>query len=164
MMMLKIVLCLLFVSIPGLSQTTAQLDRVKKDAVQFQGEINDLIAGAPGILVLQSAKATYLDMYGVVVTVEVALERPRNPFSASRSPEELRTVVSERRQQVQTRLSTFLKQRVPSLESIGAAQSVTVIVHLMNTNPADVPNLPSQLIFSVKKQDAASSQIQVREF
>lgn len=163
-MILRIAFCLLFVSIPALSQTTTQLDKVKKDAVQFQGEVNDLIASAPGILILQSAKATYLDMYGVVVTVEVALERPRNPFSASRPPKELRTVVGERRQQIQTMLSAFLKQRVPSLESVGPTQSVAVIVHLMNTNPADVPNLPSQLIFSVRKQDAVSSQIQVREF
>ncbi len=163
-MILRIALCLLFVSIPALSQTTTRLDKVKKDAVQFQGEVNDLIASASGILILQSAKATYLDMYGVVVTVEVALERPRNPFSASRPPEELRTVVGERRQQIQTMLTAFLKQRVPRLDSVGATQSVAVIVHLMNTNPADVPNLPSQLIFSVRKQDAVSSQIQVREF
>jgi hypothetical protein len=39
------------------------------------------------------------------------------------------------------------------LESIAPEESVAIIVSILNTNPAYVTNLPSQIVFSVKKQD-----------
>lgn len=163
--MSKFVFGLLLFIVPVYGQTASQSDRIRKDATQLQTEVNDLVnAGVSGIAIMQSPKAAYLDGYGLVVSFEVALERPRNPFSSERNSADLRTVVTERRKQIQEKLTDFLKKRVSGLESLGAAESLAVVVHFMNTNPADLPNMPSQLILSAKKQDAASGRIQVREF
>jgi len=55
------------------------------------------------------------------------------------------------------KLTSLLKQKVPALESIGPAESVAIILNLLNTNPADLPDMPSQIILSLKKQDACLS-------
>ena len=129
--------------------------------------VNDVVsATVPGFGVLQVAKGTYLDGYGIVVTVELALEPQRNPFSGlGRTSNEVRASVNQHRKDTEERLTTVLKEKTPALESISPAESATIIVYLLNTNPADLPNLPSQLIFSVKKQEAAAGgRVNIREY
>jgi hypothetical protein len=103
--------------------------------------------------VMESSKATYLEGYGAVLTLEASLEPPRNPFTSPKTPAEVRAIVNERRKTIETKITNLLKDRVGKMDSIAPTDSVTVVVYLFNSNPADVPDLPSQLVFSVKKQD-----------
>jgi hypothetical protein len=161
----KLVLVLLLISTPALSQASADLETAKKEFPQLQAAVNDVMtAGVPGIWVLHAPKAAYLDGYGVVVSMEVALERPRNPFSTARPADELRVLTAERRKQIRDKLADFLKARMPALQSVGPTESMTIVVHFLNTNPADLPDVPSQLILSLKKQNQATGGVQVREF
>ena len=152
-------------SASALAQTQASADKIKKDIDSLQNSVNAVVgATVPGLGVLQGAKGTYLDGYGLIVTVELALELPRNPFSGIKSPGEVRTTVSQRRKDTVEKLTNLLKEKAPVLESIGAAESATIIVYLLNTNPADLPDLPAQLVLSAKKQDAALGHINIREY
>lgn len=132
----------------------------------MQNAVNDVVSNTvPGLGVLQGAKGTYLEGYGVVVTMELALEPPRNPFSGlGRTSSEVRASVTQRRKDTEERLTNLLKQKTPTMESILPTESATIIVYLLNTNPADLPDLPSQLILSVKKQEAAAGGVSVREY
>ena len=94
----------------------------------------------------------------------VAFDSPRSPFDGLRSPEVVRTTTSQRQKEVMDKLTSLLKQKVPALESIGPAESVAIILNLLNTNPADLPDMPSQIILSLKKQDAASAPVTVRAY
>lgn len=162
--MLRLALYVVLLSNIALGQAPLA-ENTKKDIVSLQNAVNEASSSVvPGFGVLQVAKATYLDGYGVVVNMELALEPPRNPFSGLKTPAEIRTIVTQRRKEVTDRLSSLLKEKVPLLESIGPSESVAIIVHLLNTNPADLPDLPSQLVLSVKKQDAATTRISIREF
>jgi len=104
---------------------------------------------------LQVAKGAYLDGYGIVVSLEVAFDPPVNPFSPQKTPEEIRTTAAQRLKEVQEKVTNVLKQKVAQLESVGPAESVSVVLNILNTNPAYLPDMPSQIIFSVKKQDTA---------
>ena len=53
-------------------------------------------------------------------------------------------------------------QRTPVLASVGAMESVAVVVHLYNTYRVDLPDLPTQMVFTVKKETPA--QVSVKEF
>jgi hypothetical protein len=161
--MLKFALCAvgLLISaglVSGNAQSVAgQPESFRKEAPGLQTAVNEVInSTVPGQAVLQGAKATYLDGYGIVVTLEAILEQPRNPFSSPKTPAEVRKLVTERRKQVQDKYTALLKQRVPLLQSVGDGESLAVIVHLLNTNPADLPDLPAQLILSLKKQDGSA--------
>ena len=163
--MLRFTFVFLLICGIALAQTQPSIEMIRKDVASVQNSVNEAVNGAvPGFGVLQSAKGAYLDGYGIVVSVEVALETTRNPFSGIRTPAEIRTTVDARRKQVTEKLTDFLKQRVRGLESIGPAESVAIIANLLNTNPADLPDLPSQIVFSVKKEDAASGRINIREY
>lgn len=152
-----------------------QSDKLKKETPSLQGAVNDVISNTvPGFSLLQPSKATYLEGYGLVVMLEVSLEPTRNPFSSSKTPAEVRTIVTQRRKEIRDKLVELLKQRVAAIESVGPADSVTIIVYIINTNPADLPDLPSQLVLRMKKQDALdfqekkiadlSSRVTIREF
>jgi hypothetical protein len=162
--MLKLIICFLMMSVTALGQAQVSAEKIKKDTVSLQNAVNDA-AGAvvPGFGVLQGAKATYLEGYGFIVTLELALEPTRNPFSF-KSSDEVRTTVNQRRKDTVEKLTNLLKQKTSALESIAPAESATIIVYLLNTNPADLPDLPSQLVLSVKKQDAGSGSINYREY
>jgi len=138
------------------SQAQAAADKIKTDVRTIQTAVNDAVGTSlPGWGVLQGAKAAYLDGYGVVVTMEVAFDSPANPFTGNKSPEEVRATAAQKRKEVQEKLMNILKQKTAALESIAPTESVAIILNILNTNPAYVPNMPSQIIFSVKKQDAA---------
>ena len=177
--MRRIILFVLLFAGAAAAQTpfgnNSQSDKLRKETPALQLAINDVINNTvPGFGLLTPSRATYLEGYGLVVTLEVSLEPTRNPFSSPKTPAEVRTVVSQRRKEIKDKLAALLKQRVAAIESIEAAESVAVIVHLLNTNPADLPDVPLQLVLSVKKQDAldvksgktadAPSLVAIREF
>jgi hypothetical protein len=142
------------------SQAQAAPDKIKTDVRTIQTAVNDAVGTSlPGWGVLQSAKAAYLEGYGVVVTMEIAFDSPANPFTGNKSPEEVRATAAQKRKEVQEKLMNVLKQKTAALESIAPTESVAIILNVLNTNPAYVPNMPSQIIFSVKKQDAAHPSI-----
>ncbi len=162
--MLRLILCFLLISGSAFAQVQPPAEKIKKDIESLQNGVNDVVGTTiPGFGLLQGAKGTYLDGYGVVVTVEVALEPPRNPFTGIRSPAEVRTAVNKHRKDIVEKLTALLKQRAPALESVGAAEAATVIVYILNTNPADVPDLPAQLVFTAKKDPAVGS-VSLREY
>src|SRR5262245_35867915 len=163
--MMRVALFLLMLSNAAFGQAQPPVEKIRTDVVSVQSAVNDVISRAiPGYGVLQAPKGAYLDGYGIVVTVEVALEAPRNPFTGLKTPAEVRKTVNGNRTLVTDQLSNLLKQKVPAIESLGAEESVAVVVNLLNTNAADVPDLPSQIIFSLKKQDASSGSVSVRAY
>src|SRR5438105_4431699 len=96
------------------------LETIKKDVSSVQNAVDKTINTVfPGFGLLQDAKGAYLEGYGIVVNVEVALERPRNPFSGVQTPAEIRTAVNARRKELTEKMSAFLKQKVATLDSIG---------------------------------------------
>src|SRR5260370_18184690 len=57
-------------------------EKIKPDVILLQNLVNDAVGlSLPGWGVLQGAKGAYLDGYGVVVTIEVALDSPQPPFA-----------------------------------------------------------------------------------
>ncbi|HLH30739.1 MAG TPA: hypothetical protein VKY31_06020, partial [Terriglobia bacterium] len=86
----------------------------------------------------------------------------RSPFSSPETPEQVRKIVTERRKDITQKLEAALKKRVPDMQSVAPTDSVTVVLYLLNSNPADVPDLPSQILFTVKKQDP--TQVTIQEF
>ena len=165
--MLKLALCLFMTSsfLFGQAQPQPEIEKIKKDVASIQVSVNEVVNSTiPGLGILQAARGAYIDGYGVVVSVEVALEPPRNPFNALATSDNVRATVSQRRKDMMDKLTAFLKQKVPVLESVGPAESVAIIVNLLNTNPADLPDMPSQIVLSVKKQDAAAALINIREY
>ena len=157
-------LCLLMFSGSALAQADkAQNDLFKREAVSLRAVVDDAASSVvPGAGVLQSAKATYLEGYGIVISIEAALEPTRNPFSSSKTPADVRALVTQRRKDLQQKLENMLKERTGALQSIAPAESVSIVVYLFNSNPADLPNLPAQFVLTSKKQDP--SRITVREF
>jgi len=148
------------------SQTAPTVDTSKKkDVEMLQAAVNDVAsATVPGFGVLQGARATYLDGYGIIATLEVSLEPPRNPFNVSRSSAEVRTTVEQRRRDLVEKITKFLVEKTPALDSIAPSESCTVILYLLNANPVDLPDLPAQLVISVKKQDARTGRVALRAY
>ena len=143
-------------------QSQPSSEKIKKDVYSVQSAVDDAVGAAiPGWGVLQKARGAYLEGYGIVVTMEVALDSPLTPFSGQKTPEEVRVTATQRRKEVEEKVTNILKQKAPALESIAPAESVAIILNILNTNPAYVPDLPSQIILSVKKQDAAHVTVRV---
>ena len=153
--MLRIVfLVLIFASSAFGQDDKARKDLLKKESATLRTAVDDAVYGASaGFPLLQGAKATYLEGYGFVVTLETALGPTRNPFTSARSPNEVRAIVAQRRNEIQQKLENLLKERVRTLQSMSPADSVTIVLYLINSNPADVPDLPSQILLTVKKQN-----------
>ena len=142
-------------------QTPPAADKIKADINSVQNAVNDgLGLSIPGWGVLQNAKGAYLEGYGIVVNVEVAFDPPMNPFSPQRSPEEVRKIATQKRSEVQEKLTNILKEKVPLMTSIAPADSVAIILYVLNTNPAYLPDMPSRIIFTAKKQDPARVKVQ----
>jgi len=138
-------------------------EKIKADVKSVQNAVNDIVGlSLPGWGVLQGAKGAYLEGYGIVANVEVAFDSPANPFSPQKTPEEIRKTATQKRGEVQEKLTNVLKEKVPLLESLAPGESVAVIVNVLNTNPAYVSDMPAQIILSAKKQD--SSQVKVVEY
>jgi hypothetical protein len=149
--MFQFALLLLLAQMPS----KAQVEKFRKEAAVLQEGINEAVESAvPGFALLQRANGVYLDGVGAVFTLQTSLEPTRNPFSSPKSPAEVRTIVTERRKAVKQKLLELVKQKAATLDSIAPTESITIVLNLMNTNPADLPDLPSQLIIIVRKQDA----------
>ena len=164
--MLRPILCVLLLAGTAFGQTSASADKIKKEIQSLQNAANEAVSAVvPGFGVLQGAKGTYLDDYGFILTMEVALESPRNPFDILTSPDNVRATVSQRLKATKEKLANLLKERSGNLESLAPAESATIIVYLLNTNPGDLPDLPGQIVLSIKKQDAAAGrQVNLREY
>jgi len=148
-----------------LAQNPPSAEAIKKDVQTLQNATNDTVTGVvSGLGVFQAARGTFLEGYGVVITMEVALEPPRNPFVVVKTSADVRNTVSQKRKATVEKLTSLLKEKVPTLESIGPNESATVIVYLLNANPGDLPDLPAQLVLTVKKQDAAAGQVKLTEY
>jgi hypothetical protein len=153
--MLRISLCILIAASTAWAQTSAsQPDSFRKESAALQQAVDDAIGEVGGTSVLQLAKATYLEEFGIFVSIEVALEPPRGPFS---NPATLRsassTVLAERQRLVREKVKQLVAQKASSVQSLKPDQSLVIAVHLFNSNPVDAPNLPAQMVFIVKKQD-----------
>jgi hypothetical protein len=132
------------------------MDIFRKEKSALQAVTDEAVnSSAPGMGVLMPAKATYLDGYGVVVTVEAVLVPSRNPFVSPMKPEEVRKLVAERRTLLKQKILGLAKQQAAALNSVGPEQSLAIVVYLLNSNPADVPDLPNQMVFTTKKQNPA---------
>ena len=116
----------------------------------------DVDAGLGAVVpyVFQEAKGTYLEDYGLVVTVEIALEPRRSPFSTLRSPEEIRSSSHERLEAVRTTAAALLGDRVADLDGLLPNERVSLVIFILNPSPVDLPDLPAQIVLSLRKQDA----------
>src|SRR5262245_29948998 len=94
----------------------AQLDLFNKESAAMRGAIDDITNALIGGGAAQRAKGTYLEGYGAVFTLEVSLEPTRSPFSSQKAPAEVRSAVEERRNTIQTKLESLLKQRVGTMQ------------------------------------------------
>ena len=155
--MRKFILCLsLLVVMPVLGYGQFDQQKFKKEAAQFEKAINGVVdAVFPQYGLREKAKATYLEGYGPVFFMEVELERPANPFFSQDSPAEVKQNIERRQKEMKEKMSDLLKQKFPELKSAGDSGTLSIVVYLYNTNPAYVPNLPSQIVFTAKKQDTA---------
>ena len=144
--------------------------------VGIAAEVDAQVAGIVPGPTLQTAKATYLVGYGVVVTVEVAFERPRNPFSGARTPDEIRRSSEMHRSQLKEMAVRLIGERVSEVDGLAADEQLTIVIYMLNINPVDAPDLPTQLVVSARKQDgvdlrselispsAFSDRVSIREY
>jgi hypothetical protein len=153
--MLKTLCCIVLTASIAFGQTST----VRKECAALQKGVDTAMGEVAGTSILQTAKATYVEELGIVIMIEVALESPRNPFS-NPAPNDARAVLAKQKV-VREKMEQFLTQKVASIQSLNMDQSVVIAVHLFNSNPVDVPNMPAQLIFKVKKQEP--SRVVIRE-
>lgn len=114
-------------------------------------QIADGVARGP---LLQRTKATLLEGYGMVLTLELRLDDPPSPF-ASRTPvENARRLTAARLRTLKDDIVDFMKEALPGLSVISPTESLTVVVYVLNTNPVDLPHLPTQVLLAVTRQDA----------
>jgi hypothetical protein len=160
-MLMKWLIVLLVAAGPQGAAT--QLDVFKKDMVPLQSAVDSLVTST-GAQVTPSGRshAAYIEGYGVIVTLEIAFEAPQGIFDTPKKPAEVRTLVAKRQKEVKDKLSAFITQRVTTTDSIGPTDSLAVVVHVLNTTPADIPNLPIQIVMSAKKD--APQQVAFRQF
>jgi hypothetical protein len=134
--------------------TSVQSDAFRKESGALQKAVDDAIGEVAGTAILQPSKATYLEEFGIVISLEVALEQPRNIFS---NPTLTRNTVSssvpERQRLVREKVKQFLTQKAMTLQSLNTEQSIVVAIHIFNSNPVENPKLPAQMIFIVKKEE-----------
>jgi hypothetical protein len=158
--MSRLVFSLMLMSGIVYGQAEPSPEKIKADIKTVQNAVNDVVGlSIPGWGVLQGARGAYLEGYGIVLNIEIAFDPPVNPFSPQKSPEEVRTTATQKRGEVQEKLKNVIKQKVPLLASLAPGDSVAVILNVLNTNPAYLPDMPSQIILTAKKQDASSVRV-----
>ncbi len=154
MMLIRFLALFLFMAAP-------QSDVFKKDMSPLQSAVDGIVTST-GAQILQRSHAAYLEGYGIVITLEVAFEPPPGIFSTPKKPAEVRVLVSQRRKDMQEKLTAFIKQRVATTDSIGAPDSMAIVLHILNTTPTDIPNLPVQIVLTAKKE--SPQQVSFKEF
>jgi hypothetical protein len=128
-----------------------QFNVFKKDMSTLQATVDGLVTST-GSQVMQKSHAAFIEGYGVTVNLEVAFVAPQGIFDTPKKPAELRTLVAQRRKDVQEKLTAFVTQHVATTDSIGPSDSLAVVIHVMNTNPVDTPNLPIQIVLAARKE------------
>ena len=79
--MRKLTLCIAFMLMPIRGYGQLDLPRFKKEISSFEKALNGIASAIlPNYGLTQSARSTYLEGYGPVFVMEVALERAANPF------------------------------------------------------------------------------------
>jgi len=137
------------------------VDAFKKEMAPLQSGVEALIVST-GAQVMQRSHAIYLEGYGIVVSTEIVFERPQGPFDTPKPPAELRKLVDQRRKDLQEKLTAFVKERIVRTESIGPTDSLTIVIHVLNSHPVELPTLPVQMQVTVKKD--APQDVKPREF
>jgi hypothetical protein len=164
--MLRILLAVLMLTTPAFAEqeTDKSVEAFKKESAPLQNVVEEVVNSAlPGFSgVLEHAKATYIDGYGVVVSLEVTLEPGYSPFSTPKTPGELKSLTAKRRKEIEENLERLLKDRVAKLQCLGDSDALTIAMHLFNAHPVDLPNLPTQIQLTLKKQ--APDHVIRREF
>jgi len=145
----------LFAAIVAPGRGVARVDVDPVQAADLERAVDSSVGGVVP-RVFRDARATYLGGYGMIVTIEVTLDIPRNPFSASRSPEDARASAMEVIEAIRQRSVELLGAELPRIEGLGADERLTVVVYTVNPNPVDLPDLPSQILISVSKGDAVA--------
>jgi hypothetical protein len=125
-------------------------DVFKKEKAPLESAVDALVTST-GAQLLQRSHAAYIEEYGIVVTLEAVFEQPQGIFGTPKPPAELRSLIAQRRASLQEKLTTFLKQRVATTDAIDSTAYLSIVVHILNANPAEVPNLPQQIVTTVKK-------------
>jgi hypothetical protein len=125
-------------------------DVFRKEKAPLESAVDALVSSA-GAQVMQRSHAAYIEEYGIVVTLEVVFEQPQGIFGTPKPPAELRSLIAQRRASLQEKLTTFVKQRVATTDAIDSTAYLSIVVHVLNANPAEVPNLPQQIVTTVKK-------------
>jgi len=138
----------------------AKPETFRKEGPAFQSAVDQAVSEVPGVSLLQTSKASYIQEFGIVVTLEVTLEQSRSPFNVDARPERP-SVLTERQQRVRDKLKQLLTQKAPGLRTAADDQFVAIVVHIFNSNPVDSPNLTQQITVMVKKN--APSNVIVRE-
>jgi len=152
----------LFAGVSWAQTDKPSMDTFRKEALTLGAAVDSAVSAAvPGRSPFQSgAKATYLEGYGAVVTIETTLEAPRNPFSSPKSEAENRAAMTQRLSNLEKALEKLLQERTGKLDSLASTDSVTLVVYLFNANPGDAPDFPSQLVFTAKKEDPTHVKVQ----
>jgi hypothetical protein len=127
-----------------------QVNVFKKDMSPLQSAVETLVTST-GVQILEKPRAAYIEGFGVIITTYIAFEPPQGIFSTPKPAKEVQALVTQRRKDVQEKLKAFVKRQVLVTDSIGASDSLAVILHVLNTNPVDLPNLPVQILVVAKK-------------
>ena len=127
----------------------------KRETVVIQAAVDDVVnSTVPGYALLTRTRSVYLEGFGVVFTLEVSLEEPRSPFFSPKTPDQIRALVDQRLKTIRGKLIDIVQQKTSTLAALPPAESVAIVMYLVNSNPADLPNLPATIVTSLKKQDA----------
>jgi hypothetical protein len=140
---------LFFLILAGAIQTP--VDAFKKEMEPLQAMTDKAITETAS-RVMSTSRAAIIEGYGVVVIVGVAFEPPQNAlFPSAVNKAELLANVARRQKDIKDKVTALIKQRVTSMEALGADDSLTIVVQLENYHPNILTNLPKELVFSVKK-------------
>ena len=138
-----------------------QADVFKKEMAPLQSAVDGLVKSA-GAQVLEPPRAAYIEGYGIIISLYMTFEVPQGIFGTPKKPAELRKLVEQRRKDVQEKLTTFVTRSVATTDSIGSTDSLAIVIHVLNTYPGDLPNLPGQIVLTAKKE--SPQQVAFREF
>ena len=106
----------------------------------LQSAVDGVIAST-GAQVMPAGKsrAAFIDGYGIIVDLEIAFDAPQGIFNTPKKPAEVRTLVARRRKDLQEKMTAFVKSHVATTDSIGGTDSLAIVIYVLNTNPADIP-------------------------
>jgi hypothetical protein len=141
----------LVVFVPGAGLVRADVDAA--EAANLERTVDSMV-GQLVPNVFRNARATYLEGYGVIVTIEVALDVPRTPFTSSRSPADVRESALGRIASIRQGAIGLVGNEAPGIEGLLPEEMVSVVVYMVNPNPVDLADLPGQIVVSARKQDA----------